>query len=188
MKAESHRLLGEYLIQQYMPGLSSRNARVFLMGCVEPDRNPATYLKGSLRSQWLRGHNWGNAQRYMARISARLERKEQLNIWDYYCLGKLIHYIADAFTYAHNAHFSSNLRGHCGYERMLQAYFRQYIAGCDGTVPGWYGTVMETVKAYHRDYVRRPISLHADASYTVTVCSTVLAVLTGVSQLEPALC
>lgn len=177
MKAASHRFLGEYLLSQYMPELPRHCAQAFLMGCVEPDRNPATYLKGSIRSQWLRGHNWDNAYRYMSRVSARLERKEQRRVWDYYALGKLIHYIADGFTYVHNARFENGLRDHRSYERMLQAYFLQYLNVCPEAGPARYRSAMEAVNAYHREYVRDPISVHTDASYTVTVCGTVLLLL-----------
>ena len=105
MRGKSHRCLGKYLVQHYMSDTPERYVKAFLLGCIEPDRNPATYLKGSIRCQWLRGHNYRNARRFMRAISARLERKEKLNLFDYYTLGKLIHYTTDAFTYAHNDTF-----------------------------------------------------------------------------------
>lgn len=127
MKGESHRQLGRFLMNAYLPGLAKRHARAFLLGCIEPDRNPTTYLKGSVRSQWLRGHNWNNASRYMGRICARLERKERLSMLDYYAMGKLMHYTADAFTYAHNKYFPTNLKEHRRYEIDLQACFLAYL-------------------------------------------------------------
>ena len=105
MRGKSHRCLGKYLVQHYMSDTPERYVKAFLLGCIEPDRNPATYLKGSIRCQWLRGHNYRNARRFMRAISARLERKEKLGLFDYYTLGKLIHYTTDAFTYAHNDTF-----------------------------------------------------------------------------------
>ena len=105
MRGKSHRCLGKYLVQHYMSDTPERYVKAFLLGCIEPDRNPATYLKGSIRCQWLRGHNYRNARRFMRAISARLERKETLKLFDYYTLGKLIHYTTDAFTYAHNDTF-----------------------------------------------------------------------------------
>ena len=98
MRGKSHRCLGQYLVEKYMPHAPKRYIRAFLIGCIEPDRNPVTYLKGSIRCQWLRGHNYENARRYMRRLSERLERKERLFLIDYYALGKLIHYTVDAFT------------------------------------------------------------------------------------------
>ena len=76
MRGKSHRCLGKYLVQHYMSDTPERYVKAFLLGCIEPDRNPATYLKGSIRCQWLRGHNYRNARRFMRAISARLEKKE----------------------------------------------------------------------------------------------------------------
>lgn len=57
MRGKSHRCLGQYLVEHYMENIPGRYVKAFLVGCIEPDRNPVTYLKGSLRFQWLRGHN-----------------------------------------------------------------------------------------------------------------------------------
>ena len=80
MRNKSHALMGRILLREFLPGLSGGQARLFLLGCTQPDKNPATYIKGSLRSQWLRGHNWGNSQRYMQRLCRRLERKRKLGM------------------------------------------------------------------------------------------------------------
>ena len=98
MKGKSHRLLAQYLIDQYLSGQPRRCTRAFLLGCVQPDRNPTTYLKGSFREQWLRGHNWGNSQRYMQRLCRRLERKRKLGMLSCYNLGKLVHYTTPSGT------------------------------------------------------------------------------------------
>lgn len=177
MKAQSHRILGRYLVEQYMSDLPRRYIRAFLIGCVEPDRNPATYFKGSIRCQWMRGHNWGNAQRYMNRVSTRLEHKDQLRLLDYYRLGKLIHYATDAFTYAHNEAFHKNLRQHCSYENHLQDFFCRYLAEPHGMKLVQYDSVMDAIQAYHYDYVRHPNGVYTDSRYTVAVCCAVLALL-----------
>ena len=174
MKGKSHALLGQYLVGRNLSGCSQLRVRAFLFGCVQPDRNPATYLKGSLRRQWLRGHNWENAQRYMQRVSGRLERRRTLHIWDYYTLGKLVHYTTDAFTYAHNAAFPTDLRIHKAYEAKLQAYFLQYLAGSpeirgDGAVP-----VMEAIRQQHRTYLQCPAGIRRDAVFSVRVCAGIL--------------
>ena len=101
-----------------MNDVPKRYVQAFLIGCIEPDRNPVTYLKGSIRHQWLRGHNYRNARRFMRRISVRLENKDSWNLYDYYTLGKLIHYTTDAFTYAHNDTFPTALTEHREYERL----------------------------------------------------------------------
>ena len=177
MRGKSHRCLGQYLVEKYMSHAPKRYIRAFLIGCIEPDRNPVTYLKGSIRCQWLRGHNYENARRYMRRLSERLERKERLFLIDYYALGKLIHYTVDAFTYAHNQDFPEDLREHRAYEKALQDYFLAFLHGdpppCSGRCPG----VMETIQENHRRYMRRPGSILTDARYAFTVSCLVAATI-----------
>lgn len=177
MKGKSHAMLGNYLAEEYLDGVSARCVKAFLVGCIQPDRNPATYLKGSLRCQWLRGHNWGNAQKYMQRLCQRLERKEKLSIFSCYCLGKLIHYTVDAFTYAHNEEFTEDLKEHNAYERELQEYFLDHfgelaIAGRPAS-----GGTMEAIRAYHESYLEGPFDIRTDCRYAMTVCCCVLAML-----------
>lgn len=177
MKAKSHQQLGRYLAQKYMDNAPRRYIWAFLIGCTEPDKNPTTYFKGSIRGQWLRGHNWGNSQRYMGRISTKLEQKEQLRLLDFYKIGKLIHYTTDAFTYAHNESFHESLKGHYNYEILLQRYFIRYLANAPASKRVRYESVMDTIQAYHLDYACRPAGVHTDSRFTVIVCCAVLDLL-----------
>lgn len=160
-----------------MSEIPKRYVRAFLIGCIEPDRNPTTYLKGSFRCQWLRGHNYGNAKRYMTRISRRLERRARLNMLDYYTLGKLIHYTTDAFTYAHNAEFSTNLGDHMEYEVALQNHFLEYMDSQPQVRTSDATSIMDLIRSYHREYIRRPADIHTDTKYVLKVCCCVLALL-----------
>ena len=179
MRGKSHLCLGHYLTQHYMDSLPQRYQKAFLVGCIEPDRNPMTYFKGSLRSQWLRGHNYNNARRFMARISRRLERKEKLGLWDYYSMGKLIHYTTDAFTFAHNDIFPTDLNEHRVYEVDLQNHFLSYMEKKMDQAPKAcpLSTVMETIQENHRDYIRRPRNIHTDTRFAFSVCCSVLSLI-----------
>lgn len=177
MRGKSHLCLGQYLVEKYMPNAPKRCIRAFLIGCIEPDRNPATYLKGSIRCQWLRGHNYENARRYIRRLAERLERKERLSLIDYYALGKLIHYTVDAFTYAHNQDFPVDLREHCAYEKALQNYFLDFLHGDPRPCGSGYDNVMETIQENHRRYMRRPGSIFTDTHYAFTVSCLVAATI-----------
>ena len=175
MRGKSHLCLGQYLVEKYMPNAPKRCIRAFLIGCIEPDRNPATYLKGSIRCQWLRGHNYENARRYIRRLAERLERKERLSLIDYYALGKLIHYTVDAFTYAHNQDFPVDLREHCAYEKELQNYFLDFLHGDPRPCGSGNDNVMETIQENHRRYMRHPGNIFTDARYAFTVSCLVAA-------------
>lgn len=177
MRGKSHRCLGQYLVQHYMNDTPKRYVRAFLIGCVEPDRNPVTYLKGSLRCQWMRGHNYRNARRFMRQISQRLERKTELKLFDYYTLGKLIHYTTDAFTYAHNDTFPTALSDHREYEAELQEHFLSYIQEDPQVDPQTARTIMEAIYRYHREYEELDADIHTDARFALAACCCVLAVL-----------
>ena len=177
MRGKSHRRLGEYLMARYMCDIPTVHKNAFLLGCMEPDRNPATYLKGSIRCQWLRGHNNRNARRFMRRISRRLEKKPQWNTYDYYTLGKLIHYITDAFTYAHNDTFPSSLSDHREYEAALQEHFLAYLQEDPKVDPKAAHSVMDAVCSYRREYQKLDATMQTDSRFALAACCCVLAVL-----------
>ena len=166
-----------YLTRNYLQIAPRRHIHAFLLGCVQPDKNPATYLKGSLRCKWLRGHNWNNASRYMARLSRRLERRKKLRLLDFYSLGKLIHYTVDAFTGAHNDHFPPQLQQHRQYEERLQSYFLEYLKRKESTTAPTTGKVMDAIRAYHKEYCAMPTSIHNDSKYCLLVSSLIVCTL-----------
>lgn len=177
MRGKSHRCLGQYLAEHYLTNTPKRYVKAFLIGCIEPDRNPVTYLKGSLRFQWLRGHNYHNARRFMRQISWRLEKKENLNLYDYYTLGKLIHYTTDAFTYAHNDTFTTNLGDHREYEAALQDHFLNYLQEDPQVNPYTARSIMEAIYSYHREYEELDADIRTDSRFALTACCCVLAIL-----------
>lgn len=177
MRGKSHLCLGQYLTERYMQDAPKRCVKAFLVGCVEPDRNPITYLKGSLHFQWLRGHNYRNARRFMRRISTRLENKSSLNLFDYYTLGKLIHYVTDAFTYAHNDAFTTNLLDHRVYEVELQEHFLKYMQDDPQVNPRVARSVMEAIYSFHKEYEKLEASIHTDTRFALNACCSVVGLL-----------
>ncbi len=177
MRGKSHRCLGQYLSERYLADVPKLYVKAFQLGCIEPDRNPITYLKGSIRCQWLRGHNYRNARRFMRKISFRLEHKESMNLYDYYSLGKLIHYTTDAFTYAHNAEFPRDLSDHKAYEDALQEHFLEFMAQDPQVDIMVARSIMSAICSYHRDYEQTESNIHNDSRFALAACCCVLACL-----------
>ena len=113
----------------------------------------------------------------MRRISQRLEEKDQFSLFDYYTLGKLIHYTTDAFTYAHNDTFSTNLGEHRVYEAALQDHFLAYLQEDPQVNPKAAKTIMEAIYRYHREYEEQTADIHTDSRFALTACCCVLALL-----------
>lgn len=177
MRGKSHQSLGIFLTRKFPENTPKRHIAAFRIGCIEPDRNPVTYLKGSIRFQWLRGHNYENARHYMHRIASRLERKDHWSLLDWYTLGKLIHYTADAFTYAHNNTCPSDLAVHREYEEKLQNYFLDYLKGDPKVDITTAKSIMEAIAKQHREYMQLPVSIHTDTRFALSACLGILAIL-----------
>ena len=177
MRAKSHISLGHYLLDRYRPDLTRLHRKAFLLGCIQPDRNPFTYLKGSLKAQWFRGHNYINAQQFIHRIACRLEQKAALNTFDYYTLGKLIHYTADAFTYAHNEGFCTTLSDHRKYEIHLQKYFLDYLKSDPTITIRPFPSVTDGIRIHHQEYGLKQADIYWDSQFALQTCCGVFALL-----------
>ena len=112
MKSYSHRLIGIAILENMLQAENRLSKQAFLLGCIEPDYNFITYFRGSVKYDTLRGHNYENSFECMRRISDKLIGKRVWGAIEYYRLGKLIHYILDAFTYPHNGIFSGSIMEH----------------------------------------------------------------------------
>lgn len=182
MRAKSHLRLGQKLAGHYMSALPYPCRRAFLLGCTQPDKNPTTYIKGSVRSQWLRGHNWNNAKRYLCRLICRLEKKQKFQVIDYYSLGKLIHYTADAFTYVHNDTISAKIKDHRKYEAALEAFFLTYLENAEVPKHSHIGSCQCILFTCHRKYMKQPCSVSADTRFIYHVCNCIMYNLLSKAQ------
>lgn len=127
MTSKSHYYFGLYLLSTELYCAASTERTAFLCGCVEPDFNPGTYLKGTLHGQKLRGHNFQNMMPYIHRLFEKIQCAEPSGILYFYRFGKLTHYLTDAFTYPHNSVFCGSLKDHRRYEAELEPLFLQSL-------------------------------------------------------------
>ncbi|MGI5977685.1 MAG: zinc dependent phospholipase C family protein [Candidatus Limivicinus sp.] len=182
MKQQSHRLLGRYLIDNLPEQPKSLRTRAFLIGCVEPDSNPLSYLKGSFRSRWFYGHNYQNSDRWIERHIDRLKAKQHWNLWNYYCMGKLIHYTSDAFTYVHNNCFTEPISAHREYENRLQEQFLPRLRRNRDIKPHTAGDLNRFFRNSHENYLRKDADVRRDCNYILNITNWLF------SQLVPEAC
>lgn len=123
MQTRDHKVLAEFLVSEIKQELSTIYIKAFILGNVEPDRNPFTYLHGLVRGVKFHGHNYENILPVMDKLFDSLHGKKHWGAREYYYFGKLLHYVADAFTLPHNRIFKGNLREHCRYEKELHKSF-----------------------------------------------------------------
>ncbi len=182
MNRNSHIYIADYVLQKYFPQATPGQKRAFMLGCVHPDKNPFTYLKGSVRHKLLRGHNWECSQRLIQRLCTRLKFSQEFTWKQAYEIGLLLHYCCDAFTFAHNQAFSQNLKEHRRYEAHLH---RKLTAGppdnmdkeiCDCDL--W-----ERICQLHSRYSKEPCGAVTDRRYiflgVTVVCAAYFSNLTA---------
>ena len=183
MHSQTHRDLGILLIKRLLPGLPKRYRSAFLLGCVEPDKNPITYLRGSVRHRWLSGHTFRAAHRRMFRWTGSLEAKSRWRITDWYTLGKLVHYTADSFTYAHSDSFPGQLAAHRAYERRRHSHF----AGIVSLTSSSTSRPIPFLTQLHWDYIHKAPCVQTDRDYILTACTALLSALRAPQRAAPAL-
>jgi hypothetical protein len=164
VKKKSHMLLGRHLIDELQNLPAKRHKKVFLFGCVQPDYNLFTYLKGSRKGRFFEGHNFENTENHILRSIEKLQRRSWMML-KYYRLGKLIHYLSDAFTSPHNVTFS--VTNHALYEIKLHNKLEEGIAASSGLPESSTGTVAEYILSTHQQYNSASQGLKTDVQYII---------------------
>lgn len=175
MQKRSHALLASALLRSEQGFNARRFELAFLFGSFQPDCNPLSYLKGSLRGYKLRGHNYTNSQRYIDAHIQMLQRCSHWTIWQYYTLGKLTHYLADAFTYPHNADYPDSLMDHRRYERELRLYLTGYLAYCSLRRKRYCQDLPCRIAELHRQYMASAAGMRRDARYILYATELLMA-------------
>ncbi len=165
MQKRSHKLLASALLESGGGFRCRRFELAFLFGSFEPDCNPLSYQKGSLRAKKFIGHNFSNSQRYIDRQIRRLQRRARWTVWQYYTLGKLTHYLADAFTFPHNETFTATLMDHHNYETDLRRQFAQFLAEYSPCLGQSCQDVPAAIRRLHGQYLARQSDQRRDAAF-----------------------
>lgn len=165
MQKRSHKLLAKTLMDSYDGFQKKRFEMAFVFGSFQPDCNPLSYLKGSIRAKTLMGHNFSNSQRYIASRITKLERREHWTVWQYYTLGKLTHYLADAFTFPHNDTYTESLVAHRQYEDALRQQFAEYLEARELYRSKVLTDLNEFIQRLHEQYEETVSDWQRDARY-----------------------
>ena len=175
MKKRSHALLASSLLRCENGFAAKRFEWAFLFGSFQPDCNPFTFLKGSLQAYKFRGHNYSNSQPYIVSRIAALQRRKQWTMWQYYTLGKLTHYLADAFTYPHNETYPDSLMAHRQYEDELRMYLAEYLQQRTLRSQQFREDLEAAISELHRQYLESRGDLQRDVQYILQATAMLMA-------------
>ena len=179
MQKRSHLLLAQSLLDYTQRFPARPYELAFLFGSFQPDCNPFSYLKGSLHAKPFGGHTYANSKSYISRNVRRLQRRKRWNIWHYYTMGKLTHYVADAFTFPHNPHFPGVGWEHHIYESELRLALNARLSGdalseCDACRTA--ETFPVQLENLHERYLAEPVpGVERDIDYILTASALLVA-------------
>ena len=182
MQKRSHLLLARSLLSDRAGRLSRPYELAFLFGSFQPDCNPFSYLKGSLRGKLFGGHTYGNSKRYVARRIRYLQSRKRWGARHYYAMGQLTHYVADAFTWPHNPHFPGVGWEHHVYETALRLALREKLCGRGAAAPddgkrgGVRGDLPDALESLHERYVSEAApGVETDIRYILAASELLMA-------------
>lgn len=161
MQSKDHVILGSFLLEKFRESLSPLKKALFLFGCVEPDLNPTTYLRGSRKNEFLRGHNAENAKEHTEKLVEKLLESGVETPAEWFRLGTALHYTADAFTFPHNSFFAGTLKEHIEYESIFHPIFVDFLKSSPRTEE----SEMPNEDGLHRRYVSAGRSFLTDCRY-----------------------
>ncbi len=146
--------------------------KAFMFGSILPDCMP---------SFLTRKHNieetFSILEKELYKVTEKFDIEKGINT--YFCrhLGVITHYIADYFTFPHNAEFTGTLREHCNYEEELKHTFRAYVNSEEAkrfrNENKTFQTVEEIcefIKRMHECYLQTVRAVKADCRYIVELC------------------
>lgn len=131
-----------------------------LLGSILPDLLFYTYLTG---------HTWKTSFIKLQQKMTYLAQHGRNNRRSCLCLGYMLHYIEDYFTYPHNQTFHGTLREHCRYEeelseRIMHSNIASLIEG--GTAPALSTEeIIQWLENTHNQYLERPQGYENDLIY-----------------------
>jgi len=175
MQTRDHEELSRYLMEKFDYPVIKILRQAFILGSIEPDYNPITYLRGTIKKQRFRGHNFENAHDYIETLIDKIEAENISEIKRCYLLGKLIHYVADAFTFPHNKAFTGSLAEHCLYEKGLHGYMvnklKNTLIVSVRIAPA--KRLIEQIDEIHRQYLKERQSYVTDCRYILNAVTLV---------------
>ncbi len=157
MQTIDHRLLGIQIIKQAAAyrRITFFQKTAFIWGNIEPDLNFFTFFRGVTEGHGLCGHSF---EKNSIRIERLREKAEctQSGILKSYRLGKVMHYMADCFTFPHNDSFGGDLKAHMEYEHMLHRKLAAmlHITRAEDEFDRAEGDLWESFMEEHRKYLK----------------------------------
>lgn len=175
MRKKSHISLAWYLMNSEGMEILGNHKGSFYIGSILPDCVP---------SFLVRKHTFDDSfdflKKEFGKLVSHFDAAKGADC--YFCrhLGVIVHYIADYFTFPHNANYPGKLKDHCAYEEELKHEIRSYVHSPEAIRKRLADTVyspsaiLTFVQNMHEIYIRMQSVVKRDCEYIVELCHTVV--------------
>ena len=185
MRKKSHISLARYIVENLGDEKLKKHKFSFYLGSVLPDIKPSFVYK----RHELDG-TFSSVSRHIKRLSEGQKTIEKPGRKYYMDLGQISHYLADYFTFPHNAIYPGSLKEHCSYEEKLKKGLRAYLKSGeaarnhgrklagewtppeDGAKRADFGdadAICSYIKAAHEEYLERKHNVKDDIEHIVEI-------------------
>ena len=175
MKKKDHLMLASFILDLFDSSVLTLHSAAFTAGCIEPDLNVFSYLRGSRKEKKFHGHNAGNCRTHLEKLLGKIEGRGLTSGYDCFLLGVAVHYIADSFTAVHNTDILDvDVKTHLEYENRLH---EELMRALSKPFIFEQNTMNTSLKDYvtdnHHSYSASAPSTKNDSSYIVKTCCAV---------------
>lgn len=180
MRKKSHISLARYIVGSMEEQDLSKHKKAFYLGSILPDCKPSFLTE--------RHEIEGTFSKVQDNLKELVEKRQdsEINLRVFYRnLGEIIHYVADYFTFPHNAHYPGNLKDHCVYEEHLKDSLREYIRSGEAEKSRiWIQknaaqfssteAICEFIQRAHEAYIKIKNTVGEDCRQIVALCYQVV--------------
>lgn len=180
MRKKSHISLAKYIVGSLKEQDLLKHKKAFYLGSILPDCKPSFLTE--------RHEIEGTFTKVQGNLKKLVEKRQdaEINMRVFYRhLGEIIHYVADYFTFPHNAHYPGSLKDHCVYEEHLKDSLREYIRSGEAeknriwiqeNAAQFSSTeaICEFIQRAHEAYIAVKNSIEDDCRQIVALCHQVV--------------
>lgn len=186
MKKKSHLSLARFLIDNMQNEELKKYRKSFLIGSIWPDCIPSFLTKRHTIDE-----TFGLLKKEIKKITENYDANK--GITGSYCrrLGIITHYIADYFTYPHNACFAGSMKEHILYEIELMDFLKKFLNNSPIDRIRKHNNnfhtiekISEFIKEMHEEYLNGLKQIAIDCKYIVELCVHVVKAILQILEIN----
>ncbi len=189
MRKKSHISLSRGILSGLGADTEIKHRYTFYIGSIMPDCVPSFLVKRHNVEQTF-DIFVKNMEKFITKFKVRGKDVEKLSFRSTLRLGVIMHYLADYFTFPHNAHYEGGFKEHCKYEGQQLRDMRQFVDMIKNKelkmelppVMDNIRQIVEFVKTKHAEYVEDTNNTTSDCNYSFQTCLCVALSLLAIAN------